>query len=57
MREQTVRLERRRDRWRLGVRRTPAGAPAGAWLWLGDCQDQRTALRLWAALLVTDKRQ
>lgn len=56
MRPERTRLEHQKGKWHVAVRKGAQGASEAAWLSLGGCPDQITAMRVWLAVLTREKR-
>lgn len=56
MTDQNTRLIRHKGKWHIMARKGAEGAAEGAWLSLGGCPCQITAVRVWLACLNADKR-
>ena len=50
-----TRLTRRNGRWHIMARKGAEGAAEAAWISLGGCSSQLTAVRVWLACLTVDK--
>lgn len=49
-------LTRRNGKWHILVRKGSKGAAEAAWVSLGGCTSQVTAVRVWLACLAAEKR-
>jgi hypothetical protein len=49
-------ITRRNGKWHIMARKAADGAAGGVWTSLGGCGCQLTAVRVWLAVLMTDKR-
>jgi len=51
-----TRLTRRNGKWHIMARKGAEGAAEAAWVSLGGCPCQVTAIRVWLACMAMDKR-
>ncbi|GGE20560.1 hypothetical protein GCM10011360_06530 [Primorskyibacter flagellatus] len=55
MTDPLARLDRINGKWQVFTRKGADGAAQAAWLSLGGCPDQYTAVRVWLACLAQGK--
>jgi hypothetical protein len=56
MTDPKTRLTRHNGKWHILARNTANGVTGAAWMSLGGCDCQLTAVRVWLACLKVDKR-
>ena len=56
MTDPKTRLTRYNGKWHILARNTANGVTGAAWMSLGGCNCQLTAVRVWLACLKVDKR-